>query len=197
MQGPKTKKALRRDETRAALVTAARRLFGRKGFAETGTEEIVAAAKVTRGALYYHFQDKAALFDAVVETVAADILAAIERAATAEKTPLDGLIAGCRAWLDACLAPAVRRIWVLDAPSVLGPKRLREIDGRYALGSLREGVDAVLAGTKADLSPEALAALLSGALDEAVLWLVQNDDAASRRRLDTTLETLIRRTFSD
>jgi hypothetical protein len=80
---------------------------------------------------------------------------------------------------------------------VLGPKRLREIDVRYALGSLREGVDAVLADTKRSdrLSPDALTALLSGALDEAVLWLVQNDDAASRRRLDTTLETLIRRTF--
>lgn len=191
------RKTLRREETRAALLAAGRRIFGRKGFAETGTEEIVAAAKVTRGALYYHFEDKAALFDAVVESVAADILAAIERAALSQGTKVDGLIAGCGAYLDACLAPAFRRIWVVDAPSVLGPERLREIDARYALGSLRQGVDEVLADTSAEgLSAGPLTALLSGALDEAALWLVRNDDPASRRALDATLEALIRRALS-
>jgi AcrR family transcriptional regulator len=198
MQERKSAKTARREETRGALLAAARRLFGRKGYAETGTEEVVAAAKVTRGALYYHFEDKAALFSAVVDSVAADILAAIEKAAGAEQRKIDGLIAGCRAYLDACLAPAVRRIWVLDAPSVLGPQRLREIDERHALASLREGVGEVLAETKATgLSVDALTALLSGALDEAVLWLVRNDDDASRRTLDATLEALIRRTLKD
>jgi AcrR family transcriptional regulator len=192
----KSAKAVRREETRAALLAAARRLFGRKGYAETGTEEVVAAAKVTRGALYYQFEDKAALFAAVVESVGAEILAAIERAAGAEGQKIDGLSAGCRAYLDACLAPAVRRIWVIDAPSVLGPQRLREIDARYALGALREGVAEVLAETEAKgLSADALTALLSGALDEAVLWLVRNDDPASRRALEETIEALIRRTL--
>jgi AcrR family transcriptional regulator len=151
---------------------------------------------VTRGALYYHFRDKTALFDAVVEAVAADILVAIEREAAAKQRKLDGLVAGCGAYLDACLAPSVRRIWVLDAPAVIGPERLREIDARHALGSLREGVEEVLAESKTEnLSADALTALLSGALDAAVLWLVQNDDPAARRRLDATIAALIRRTF--
>ncbi|ORT96726.1 TetR family transcriptional regulator, partial [Frankia casuarinae] len=52
-------------DTRQALISAARRRFAEQGFASTGTEEIVADAQVTRGALYHHFRDKAALFRTV------------------------------------------------------------------------------------------------------------------------------------
>jgi AcrR family transcriptional regulator len=197
MEEGKSKKAERSDATRAALLAAGRKFFGKKGYAEAATEDVVAAARVTRGALYYHFKDKAALFDAVVEDIAAEVLEKIEKAAASEDKLIDGLIAGCRAYLDACLAPSVRRIYVIDAPAVIGPQRMREIDARYALGSLAEGVDAILAENPSPaLSADALTALLSGALDEAVLWLVHNDDAASRRRLDRTLDALIRRTIA-
>jgi AcrR family transcriptional regulator len=196
MQEKKSKKAQQWEETRRALLVAARKLFGKSGFAATGTEELVAAAKVTRGALYYHFADKTALFDAVFEEIAVEVLAAIEAAAAARPTKLDGLIAGCRAYLEACLQPSVRRIYVIDAPSVLGPARVREVDARHAQGSLREGIEDVLAETRAmGLSADALTALFSGALDEAVLWLVRHDEPAARRRLEATLEALIRRTF--
>src|SRR5208283_605681 len=59
--------------THDALVTAARRLFAGQGFAEVPADAIVAAAGVTRGALYHQFADKTALFDAVLEAVEADI----------------------------------------------------------------------------------------------------------------------------
>ena len=67
----------RRDEhvadTRQALVDAARKLFTEQGYAATGTEEIVAAARVTRGALYHHFHDKTDLFRAVMEQIAREV----------------------------------------------------------------------------------------------------------------------------
>ena len=45
------------------------------------------------------------------------------------------------------------------------------------------------------LPADALTALISGALDEAVLWLMQNDDVKSRQRLETALVTVLRRAF--
>ncbi len=69
----KSRRAEHIQDTRAALLRAARELFADQGYAGTGTEQIVARARVTRGALYHHFADKAGLFRAVMEAVAADL----------------------------------------------------------------------------------------------------------------------------
>ncbi|MCW0234470.1 MAG: TetR/AcrR family transcriptional regulator [Ferrovibrio sp.] len=199
MQEKRQSKAEKHAATRAALLATARALFAEKGYAATGTEEVVAQAAVTRGALYYHFADKQALFAAVVEQVAQEVLSAIERAAARAKSPVDGLVRGTQAFMDACLEPAARQIYLTDAPSVLGWQHWREIDARYGMGSLRQGIDAALAELPRGqrLSAEALTYLLSGAMNEAALWLAEaKDEAVARKAADTALKRILELLFT-
>src|SRR2546425_929238 len=53
--------------TREQLLDAAERVFRDRGVAKTSLAEVAAAAGVTRGAVYWHFRDKADLFDAMCE----------------------------------------------------------------------------------------------------------------------------------
>jgi AcrR family transcriptional regulator len=182
--------------TRAALLTAARTIFAEQGYEAAATEEIVRRAKVTRGALYYHFQDKRALFDAVANDVAREIAERID-AATPMNDPLQALIVGTRAFLDACLEPSVRRIYLIDAPAVLGWHRWREIDAPHGVRSLREGVTAMLAQRPRNgLAVEPTTFLLAGAFNEAALWIAEaKDEKAARGEMERALALFIERVF--
>ena len=195
MSRPRTQ-AGRLAATRAALLKAARTIFAEQGYAAAATEEIVRRAKVTRGALYHHFEDKRALFDAVASEVAREIAEKID-AMTPMDDPLKALIVGTGAFLDACLDSAVRRIYLVDAPAVLGWHRWREIDAPHGVRSLREGVSAMLAERPDDaLAVEPTTFLLAGAFNEAALWIAEaKDEKAARRAMDRSLAALIERLF--
>ncbi len=108
----KARRAAQAESTRHALVDAARRLFVEKGYHHTGTEEIVAAAGVgTRGALYHHFTDKQALFEAVFHSVEVDLVtAAAQNLADPADGALNQLRQGLIGFLDASLTPHVQRV---------------------------------------------------------------------------------------
>ncbi|OAM79957.1 TetR/AcrR family transcriptional regulator [Devosia elaeis] len=163
----------RRAATRQALLQAARDLFADKGYAATGTPEIVAAAGVTRGALYHHFADKLALFAAVVEDEHAAVAAAITAMADGEGAPadmIDALVAGGDAFLAAMQDPGRRRIMLIDAPAVLGPEALDAINQKYGQRTLVEGVQCARdAGVLADVPVEPVAQLLGALFDRAAL----------------------------
>jgi AcrR family transcriptional regulator len=183
--------------TRAALVNAARPLFAQQGFAAVGTEAIVRAAGVTRGALYHQFADKTELFAAVVEAVEQDVMAQIMRQlgaeATGEPDPLDELVSGASAWLVACAEPSVQQILLLDAPAVLGWERYREIGTRYSVGVVEAVLaEAVRIGRIADQPVSPLAHFFVGALDEGALMIARADDqATAREQVRDALEQLI------
>ena len=185
MNVKRTKHAERSEATRAALVAAARPLFAERGFAGVGTEEIVRAAGVTRGALYHQFRDKQELFAAVFEQVEAEVTQGTAQAAAASGTtdPLQALRIGAEAWLEACTEPEVRRIVLLDGPAVLGWEHWREIGMRYGLGLVDR------------LEPQpvrALAHVLIGAIDEAALYVATAEDqAAARAEVGAVLDRLL------
>ena len=153
--------------TRDALVQAGLELFTERGYAGVGTEEIVARANVTRGALYHHFRDKRDLFRVVFERVEIELM---RRVAARMEVP-DGawelMTAGMRSFLDACEEPSVKQIALTDAPVVLGWQEWREIDNRHGLGLTRAALEgAVEAGVLRPIAVDAMAHLLVAALSE-------------------------------
>lgn len=162
----------RRDATRRALISAARRQFAEGGYAATNTPAIAAEAGVTRGALYHHFADKQALFEAVVEEEHALLALAINAAAESEDEPgpVRALIEGGDAYLAAMQDPGRRRILLIDAPAVIPREKLDAINARFGLRTLVEGVGAaVAAGAIRDLPVLPLAQLLDALFDRAAL----------------------------
>ncbi|MGZ4186547.1 MAG: TetR/AcrR family transcriptional regulator [Solirubrobacteraceae bacterium] len=190
---PRTK-AGQRDATIAALVGAARELFAQRGYAAVGTEEIVQAAGVTRGALYHHFRGgKEQLFQAVLVQVSAETTTRIARRASAVDDPWEELVTGIDAFLDACTTPEMQRIVLIDGPAVLGWDLWRAIDAEHGLGLLEQAVqNAIDAGRLAPQSARAVAHVLLGALDEAAMVVARAPDpAAARAEMGTTVRHLL------
>src|SRR5947209_5932708 len=175
--------AERSEETREALIVEARTLFAQRGFAGVGTEEIVRAARLTRGALYHHFESKEDLFRAVYEVVEQELVEQIAAQAAAATDPLQALRAGARAFLDACEDPTVQRISLIDAPSVLGWERWREIGLRYGFGLVQQTLEAAMEADMLERQPvRPLAHLLLGSIDEAAMLVARADDGGKTKR---------------
>jgi len=171
--------------TREALIGAARKLWGERGYAEVGTPEIATTAGVTRGAMYHQFADKAALFLAVVEVVEQDVMARMGAmvATSGATSPADAIRAAVDAWLEVSGDPEVRQLVLLDAPSVLGWAGFRDVAQRYSLGMTEQLLsEAMKAGQLARQPVRALAHVLIGALDEAAMLIATADDPKKTRR---------------
>jgi len=191
----KSRKQAQSDATRSELISVARRLFASKGYSDTGTEEIVQNAGVTRGALYHHFRDKEALFEAVFEQVEQEFVQKLVQA-SASPDPWQGLKNGAQAFLDECLNPEIQQIVLLDAPSALGWQRWRELDAKYGLGLVRAALHAAIESGIIERQPvDPLAHMLLGALTEAAMLIARADNIAETRRevgesVDRLLESL-------
>lgn len=167
---------------------AARVLFVAKGYADTSTPEIVAAAGITRGALYHHFEDKRALFRAVVTDEALAVADAIERETPGGLQPVDALLKGSAAYLDAMRVPGRTRLLLIEGPSVLGLAEMKKLDDENAARTLRDGLEAAIDTRGLPLA--ALADLLSAAFDRAALAI---DAGESAKEYADAIASLIRR----
>lgn len=188
-----TRKSQQSEATRADLVAAARRLFAEQGYAGTGTEEIVQAAGMTRGALYHHFKDKRALFQAAFEAVEQDLGPRVAAAMKPNNDAWANFLAGSSAFLDACLEPDVQQIVLIDGPSVLGWDDWRRLEEQYALALVAGGLTNLMAGGFIREQPvQPLAHLLLAALNEAGLVIARSPDVrAARKEVGATVQTLL------
>jgi AcrR family transcriptional regulator len=178
----KRNQADRSTATRAVLLRVARRLFAERGYAATGTEEVVRRARLTRGALYHHFRDKRDLFAAVLEAEHEMLAAKAGAAAIAAPDPWRAVVAASNAFLDACLDPAVQQIVLIDAPAVLGAAQWREADQRHYLASMKGALEAAVGQGLIERQPVgALAHIILGALNEAALLIAHAGDKVAAR----------------
>jgi AcrR family transcriptional regulator len=176
----------RTERTRGALVTAARELFAERGFAGVGRDEIAERAGVTRGALYHHFESKAAVAAAVIEAVDAELTDRVVRAARRGSDPFDQLRRSCRAYISSCAEPAIARA-LLEAPLVLTPDALRAMNEASCVQLLEpvlERLDVV--GDR-----RTAARLVLGMLNEAAMLVAT--DPRSKGRVNATVDAFLDR----
>lgn len=176
--------------TARRILAVATRAFAAHGFADASVDDIARSADVTRGAVYHHFASKRGLFDAVAARLQEDVAATVVAAAEpAGEDPRAQLVAGSHAFVDAITEGEAARVLLVEAPAAMGWSQWRAQDdaasGVHLLDALRA---CGLRGQEA----EALARQLSGAMNEAALWIVeQGGGAAIRRQAHLALERLL------
>jgi len=169
-------------DTRRSLVTAARKLFAERGYAATGTEDIVAAARVTRGALYHHFRDKADLFRTVMGECAQEMAERLvgQETRRAERCPGDAwqlLRTGFQSFLDACNDPDFQRIVLVEGPAVLGHNAWDALVEEHGYLLLAETLtEAIREGRIERLPVPPLTRMLAALISEASLYIARADD---------------------
>jgi AcrR family transcriptional regulator len=185
MEGSRPPKVAKAEATRRGLVKAARKLFGKQGFAGTSVDEVVRAAGVTKGALYHHFRDKDDLFRAVVEEVKSDVTAIAGASfldTSVDDDPLRRMRVLCLAMIDAHLDPAVQRISILDARAVLDAPTRRDLDARYEVSLLRGAFRSAMRTGALERQPLVpLAHIVAGAVFEACALVAEADDKDTAR----------------
>lgn len=193
-----TTKAEKAASTKAKIIAVARRLFATRGYAGTSTEAVLEEAQVSRGALYHHFENKEALFAAVMEAVEADITAATAKARGSASDPVEGLRRAFNAFLDLACETEVRQIVLKDAHSVLGWQRWREIEERYGLGRLKLAMKAIAAtGRIPEDMVDTFAHILLASLIETAFLVARSPEPQVAARMGRkTIKELLARLLS-
>lgn len=192
-----TRRAAQGRATREQLIEVATGLFAERGYEETSIEAVLAAAGVSRGALYHHFAGKDALFEAVLEAVENGVTARLTAEITGAPDAVSAVESAALAWIEMAGDPVIQQIILSDAPSVLGLERWRAMNEEYSLGATRLLLQAV--ADEGRLSPDLVAPfalMLLGALDELAMAVARADDretalAAGRH----AVRELLRRIF--
>jgi len=177
----------RRDEhteaTRQALLSAGREIFAREGYQAASMDAISRVARVTRGAFYHHFEDKKALFDAVVVGMQIEATEKIQECAKAQRNIWERLTTGIDAYLDVCLEPAYGRIVIQEAPAILGNQRYREIEEAHPMALLRATLNALKReGEIAFDDIDLLTRLLDAMICKVAIMLPDAQDAETLRK---------------
>jgi len=179
--------------TKRALIDNAADLFTDHGYAGTSLDEVVAAARVTKGALYHHFPSKLALFESVFLGVQDATTREIEKAIDASKDPWERAQIGLAKFLEVCREPRYRRICLQEGPVALGHERWHEAERASSLGIVQRTVDDLLAdlGGGQDLN-QAFGIVFYGAIKSASEYVADAEDPnAASEEVQATIGAIL------
>lgn len=186
---PRTSAAVAAETARQVLDWATA-VFIQEGYGAASVDDIARRAGVTRGAVYHHYEGKAGLFRAVAERAQQQVAARVVAQAERHDDPAEQLRLGCHAFLDAITDGDTARLLLIEAPAALGWGAWRELDAAASARELREGLAAAAALPADQL--DAATQLLSGAMNDAALWLAERPaDATARRAAHAVLDRLV------
>jgi AcrR family transcriptional regulator len=187
-------RAERAAATRQLIITTARKLFSKHGYNASPIEQIVEEARITRGALYHHFQDKRDLFRAVFHAVELELIS------RANPVPAEVSVHSwtrfrhrIQTFLDAILRPEFHRILLIDGPAVLGWAEWRALESEYGLGAISKALDAAMREGHVRKQPiPPLAHIILAAIDEAALIIANSVERdLARREVGAALDAFL------
>lgn len=178
-------RAKKPSQNRERLITIAQEKFGQKGFAETGTEEIVASAGVTRGVLYYQFVNKEDLFRAVFERTIVEIGQVVyEKTMAQASRESEELLIGTQVMLDIFSGSRVKQIVLLDGPNVLGWATWNAIQRPLHLALITHALEHLVDEGLLAVQPlEPLADIIAGAAMQASLAIATSAEPEKTREI--------------
>ncbi|MBW4527775.1 MAG: TetR/AcrR family transcriptional regulator [Phormidium tanganyikae FI6-MK23] len=183
--------------TRRAILDRARHLFATKGYAATGTEEIISELGITRGALYHQFGDKLGVFKAVIAEAYNEMAKYINVKVQPIEDPWEQLVFGCQAFLEIAQREDLRRLVFIEAPAVLAADTLVQFD-QTGFGLLYESIQTVAEQGKLNtIDTEGFAHLVNGSLNELATWVAQSSDPERLKTAQKLVEILLTRHQSD
>jgi AcrR family transcriptional regulator len=181
-------------QTRTDILENARELFAQQGYAGTSAREISAAAGVTVGAMFHHFDSKLDLFQHVFEALELEM----DSQAKAASSPalglgvLEAFLAGVRTSLDFAERNDFHRIVFVEAPAVFGEQKWREVDSRLGLKTVMAGARALMAaGFIAEQPVKPIAVLLMGAMNAAGFAIARGEEGVDKDALVDALRLLL------
>ena len=191
----------RQIQTRESLLQAAIEVFSERGYQGATMEEIARRAGVAKGTTYLHFADKADLFYAVFEQWTGDALAASEPALAAAGSASEQLKALAISAVDFIQAhrqwfPLTLEVWSASGTPVLRDRFAAALGSLYA--GYRSGIASIIqtgldrGEFREDVDAEALAALLTGAVDGLFLQCWFDPELEAKRLLNGFFDVLIR-----
>ena len=181
-------------QTRTDILAKAQDLFARQGYAATSAREISAAAGVTIGAMFHHFDSKQHLFECVFEALEMELDANAHAASSPDLglSVLETFLSGVRLSLDFAERRDFHRIVFVEAPVVFGEDKWREIDARLGLKTVMRGTQALMAaGVIADAPVKPMGILLMGAMNAAGFAIARGEDGIDKDALIDALRTLL------